>query len=167
MGICMPHVEGVLSLFVRFWSVVLAGCTIGCSTYYEVELHLLHMLLYSPTEYSEVDQALTLTVYESGYYYVDQVFWMTHRGTLSEEQLSDLHAHTTLSAFDTLEAFSVELDRCKRQLNDDAYFVSDCIWHDLCVVPEDVTGEAKEHINYLVALFKELTSGLPPGYDKW
>ena len=76
MGICMPHVEGVLSLLARFWFVVLVGCIIGCSSPYDQMFRpLLHMWLYSPTEYREVDEALSLIVSDR-----DITMWTKHTG---------------------------------------------------------------------------------------
>jgi len=68
-----------------------------------------------------------------------------------------LDQHINIPAAISLLDSSADIYPCVDEHDDDAYFVMVRSWL-MCIVPEEVTGEAKEHIDYLVSLFNELTS---------
>jgi len=92
------------------------------------------------------------------------------RGTLSDEDVSDLLAHASSAAAGSLLDFKANADECKQS---DAYSVdiadekdrTRTMTGDLCVIPEKVTGEAKVHIDYFVSLYLRLTGEPNPGAE--
>ena len=129
----------------------------GCSYGKDGPSHLvLGMQFCSPTGCRD-DEPPNLTISRDGSYET----WPAHgsilRGTLSEQQWSELDQHINIPAAISLLDSSADIYPCVDEHDDDAYFVMVRSWL-MCIVPEEVTGEAKEHIDYLVSLFNELTS---------
>ena len=127
------------------------------------------MGLLSPQGYDDLGTSVELMVGADGSYLATHAL-RVNRGALTDEQYSELREHATAAVAESLREFShidPELETCTNQQNDSAYMIivgetTRCATsRELgCIVPEEVTGEAKVHIDYFVSLFKELTSGL-------
>ena len=120
----------------------------------------LMMSLHSPTGY-DLDDWLVLRVPINGRYDAWQAGGPSLEGRLTVRERDDLNARLTHDTAMTLSPFAVDWERCERQQNDDAYLFMPFGWH-MCIVPADVTGDAKPLVDYLVALFTKLTSSMKP-----
>ncbi|MCL2824951.1 MAG: hypothetical protein FWD57_13265 [Polyangiaceae bacterium] len=90
-------------------------------------------------------------------------------GTLSEEQLAGFRHHAACSHLEPLWFLQVQYDRCTHQQDRDAYWFGfggpqtddpndmGC-GMTVCIAPDTIEGPTREHVDFLLGLFDELTA---------
>ena len=163
--------RGVLGAIVAIPFVHSCACSVdsGGNGNSVARFPMLQMVLHWPTKVdasswpSGSTPELQLIVGEDGGYWAATYRWQQF-GTLSEEQLFDMRARIQDAAAASLAEYTHwDFGPCDNSQNGDAYsifmmrsdFTSSLL---LCIVPEELSGRAKDHMDFFVDMFNELTS---------
>jgi len=148
---------------------VFASWCLGCGESHSSEdgcdFIALSVTSFTPRAGSSFNDELSLYVYKDGTYREYVKHNEARSGKLTNAQFAELQTHVQFDVGAFLLDFDLGHDRCNFQQHDDAYqiYVSELAacgsryW--VCILPEDVTGAAKAHVDYYLSLHAEMTSG--------